>query len=405
MPRPSIRSLIGLWLAWAVILLAFQTTITQRLQLRRPDFAVIWTEAETTANSQKNKPYLNEPVLNRQVAWDSEFYLAIAVGGYEAPDATATTDPDTGERLPLSYAFFPVYPILIRALSFPLGVLNLNPIAAASVAGVVISLLGTLVALLALWDMTREQLGEEGAWRAAFYLLIFPTSFFLAMVYTEGLFIGLVFGSLALARRRQWAWASLLAALAAGTRAVGVALILPLAWAWYQSVRGQWRSALSPARLAQGALVFAPLVVFIVWQQSTLGQHSARLDFYFGRGTLLIAETITNWQGALEYATGNPQSTIYYSLEIFTIALGWVAGLALLRRYPAEAMFSLAAWALAVFSGAPQSMSRYMLILPTTYIFLGGLGRRPAFDRAWSLASILLLGMSAMLFAFDMWVG
>ena len=73
--------------------------------------------------------------------------------------------------------------------------------------------------------------------------------------------------------------------------------------------------------------------------------------------------------------------------------------------YPAEALFSLATWALSVFSGAPVSMSRYMLILPTTYIFLGSLGRYPAFYCAWSLASILLLGMSAMLFAFDMWVG
>jgi hypothetical protein len=77
----------------------------------------------------------------------------------------------------------------------------------------------------------------------------------------------------------------------------------------------------------------------------------------------------------------------------------------MLHRYPAEALFSLAAWALVVFSGAALSMSRYMLVLPTTYLFLGSLGRSPAFDRAWSLASILLLGMSAMLFAFDMWVG
>ena len=120
--------------------------------------------------------------------------------------------------------FFPVYPNLFRVLAFLLSVFRLNPIATASIAGVLISLLGTLAGLLALWDMARGQLGEEGAWRAAFYLLVFPTSFFLAMVYTEGLFVGLVFGSLVLVRRGHWLWASVLAALAAGTRAV--------AWRW-----------------------------------------------------------------------------------------------------------------------------------------------------------------------------
>ena len=106
MRRPSIHSLIVLWLAWGTIILAFQTIITQRLDLHRPDFAANWTAQLTTANSLKDKPYLNEPLLNRQVSWDSEFYLAIAVGGYEDPDSSATTDP-MGERLPLSYAFLP----------------------------------------------------------------------------------------------------------------------------------------------------------------------------------------------------------------------------------------------------------------------------------------------------------
>jgi hypothetical protein len=407
MTRPSFyRSIILLWLAWAVIVMGFQALVTDRVILRRPDPAVFWSAAETTIGSQKDKPYLNEPFLNQQVSWDSEFYLSIAVGGYDDPDATATRDPDTGERLPLSYAFFPAYPYLIRAASVPLRALNLNPIAAAALAGVGISLLGTLAGLFALWDLAREGLGEEGAFRAAFYLLAFPTAFFLAMVYTEGLFVGLAFGSLALARRGNWLWASVLAALAAGTRATGAALVLPLAWTWFRSVGAGWPgSALSPRRGAQAALAFAPVAVFLLWQASPLGQNSARLDFYFGRGFLQFRETLVNWQDALEYAATNTQSTVYYGIEIFTMALALVAGLALLRFYPAEALFSLAAWALAVFSGVPQSLSRYMLVLPATYLFLAQLGRSRVFDRAWTLASVLLLGMSAMLFAVDLWVG
>jgi len=77
----------------------------------------------------------------------------------------------------------------------------------------------------------------------------------------------------------------------------------------------------------------------------------------------------------------------------------------LIRRDPAVAFFSLAVVLLSVFSGSAQSMARYMLITPALYIFLARLGRNWVFDRAWTLFSILLLGMEAGLFAVDMWVG
>jgi hypothetical protein len=35
---------------------------------------------------------------------------------------------------------------------------------------------------------------------------------------------------------------------------------------------------------------------------------------------------------------------------------------------------------------------------------LAGWGNKPVFDRAWTMLSILLMGLLAMLFAFNMWV-
>jgi len=69
------------------------------------------------------------------------------------------------------------------------------------------------------------------------------------------------------------------------------------------------------------------------------------------------------------------------------------------------ALFSLGVIVLSVFSGSAQSMARYMLVAPATYLFLGWLGRRQAFDRSWTMLSLLLMGMGAMLFSFEMWVG
>jgi hypothetical protein len=38
-------------------------------------------------------------------------------------------------------------------------------------------------------------------------------------------------------------------------------------------------------------------------------------------------------------------------------------------------------------------------------IWLSWLGRRPAFDKVWTVASVLLMGVLATLFSFDLWTG
>ena len=45
-----------------------------------------------------------------------------------------------------------------------------------------------------------------------------------------------------------------------------------------------------------------------------------------------------------------------------------------------------------------------MLAAPAIFITLARWGKNPVFDRAWTLASLLLMGLLAMLFAFNFWV-
>src|SRR5215211_1885130 len=230
------RIIFFVWLVWAITVIVFQAWADARIVVRWPDNALTWTTNETGRNYQKDQPYLLEPFMNQQVAWDSEYYLAIAVGGYDDPATDLVGPPDN--QITLSYSFLPFYPLLIRLFVFPLSLLGLNPIATATLAGVIVSALGALGGMLALYDLTRDSLGEDGALRAAFYLIIFPTGFFLVQVYTEGVFVGLVFGCLAMLRRKQWLYAALFAAGATLTRAVGVSLIVPMLIAWLRT--GDW---------------------------------------------------------------------------------------------------------------------------------------------------------------------
>jgi hypothetical protein len=411
MTKTAVYNITLFWFAWVVIILSFQWIVTTRLEIKHPDLAVSWTETQTGPSSNKGKIYLLEPFMNRQVAWDSEYYVGIAVGGYDDPNAGTVINPNTGNKVIKNYSFFPFYPYVIRVFALPFRLLGLeNPLAAASFAGVVVAALGTLAGLLALWDMTRPYFEEEDAYRAVFYALIFPTAFFFAMVYTEGLFIGLAFGALALSKRGHWVWASILGLLAVWTRAHGAILALPLLLFWLMQIK--WREPLKPQMtwkwLLRGALALLPLAGYLLWRYSALGQGWAELqEFLFGRGLMSIDSSIEAWKQAFEYARdmGGGHAQIYFAIEVGSMLLTFIASLWLLRRDPAVALFSLAVVLLSVFSGSAGSMARYMLIAPALYIFLAQRGKNKTFDRAWTVFSILLLGMEASLFAVDMWVG
>ena len=411
MTKTVVYNITLLWLAWLVILLGFQWIVTTRLEIQHPDLAVSWTKSQTRPSSNEGKIYLLEPFMNRQVAWDSEYYVGIAVGGYDDPEAGTVVNPNTGNAVIKNYSFFPFYPYVIRVFALPLRLLGLeNPLAAASFAGVIVSALGTLGGLLALWDMTRPYFEAEDAYRAVFYALIFPTAFFFAMVYTEGLFIGLAFGALAFSKRGHWVWASILALLAVWTRAHGALLALPLLLFWLMQIK--WREPLKPQMtwkwLLRGVLALLPLAGYVLWRNSTLGQGWAELqEFHFGRGLMSIGSSIEAWKQAFDYAryTGGSHAQIYLAIEVGSVLLAFIASLWLVRLDPAVALYSLAVVLFSVFSGSAGSMARYMLIAPALYIFLAHLGRNQTFDRAWTVFSILLLGMEASLFAAEMWVG
>jgi hypothetical protein len=421
------KKLIAIWALWAVIVISFQAISTERVRLMRPDYAVSWSSTETGPASNVFKDYLSEDFLNQQVAWDSEYYLGIAVGGYDDPKAGTATDPDTNKEIPRNYSFFPFYPFLMRLLATPLALFGLNAIATAALAGLIISLLGTLVGILALDELVRQHFGKKGrdeeeatslSTRAATYLLIFPGALFFAQIYTEGLFIGLAFGAIALALRGRWAIAGLLAGAAALTRAHGVLTVIPLAIIWWNSGGGAViSSALSRARsggvkpILLAALpliaIALPIAAHLAWRLSPLGEGWARLqDFYFGRGYLSIVGSIGSWVTGAGYALEfGKEALVTYALDRVAIVLALIASLALLRqRQIVIATFSLALIAASGLSGDHQSTIRYMAIVPALPIWLAGIGRRPWFDRAWSLGSTLLLALLLILFSRDFWV-
>ncbi|MGC1376313.1 MAG: mannosyltransferase family protein [Anaerolineales bacterium] len=427
-----VYKIILTWLTWAIILIGYQALAQARFQPIHPDNVLSWTPGETNATSARGRVYLLDPFMNNQVAWDSEYYLSIATVGYDDP-AVQGMKPDftwenqrfcTPGKPPAcysrNYAFFPFYPYVSRTVALPLHALPLTPIAASTLAGVIVSLLGALGAMFALYDLTRDELEESGALRAAFYLLIFPSGFFLAQVYTEGLFVGLAFGSLAFLRRRQWLLAGLLAAFATWTRAVGGLLLAPLVITWgfdlYKQLNGAPQADADnpeprqPQPLWQTALnlvcAFGPAFAWLVWN-ATLGDAFRTVEsIYFSRGVLLIDQSMRAWSDAYTAFTGsNLQARVYYGIEFAAILLAVTACILTAKRYPLLSLFGLLVIVFSFFSGAAQGMARYVLAVPSIFILLARWGKNPVFERVWTLLSLLVMGLMATLFTFNFWAG
>lgn len=150
--------------------------------------------------------YLGNLLVSPFARWDSVWYLAIAHGGYD--HQLARTE------------FFPLYPLLMRWLGAIVG--------SDLVAGILISCLAFAVALVLLYRLAALELGAQPA-RACVLLLAFsPMAWAFSAVYTESLFLALSVGCILRARAGSWGWAGILGALAAASRAEGMALIVPL---------------------------------------------------------------------------------------------------------------------------------------------------------------------------------
>jgi hypothetical protein len=173
-------------------------------------------------------PFEQRALAETFAAWDSGWYFDIASRGYYY-------NPD-GQS---SVAFFPLYPMLMRALAWPFGLTE----AAVWTAGIAISYVTFFAGLIVVHRLTERLFGErEAARRTVLLIAVFPFSFFLTRVYPSGLFFLLTALSISAAYRSRWWTAGICGALATLTRPHGILIALPLI---LLALRGSsWRSSI-----------------------------------------------------------------------------------------------------------------------------------------------------------------
>jgi len=147
-------------------------------------------------------------------AWGSGWYFDIAQRGYYWSASGQS-----------SLAFFPLYPMLMRALAWPFG----GGDRALWISGVVIAYACLLAGLTVLHRLVDARFGgREAARRTVLYVAVFPFAYFFTQVYAESLFLLTSVSALACAFASRWALAGLLGALAVLARPNGILIGVPL---------------------------------------------------------------------------------------------------------------------------------------------------------------------------------
>lgn len=155
--------------------------------------------------------------FERSTAWDGQYFLEIARQGYPS----ALPVDDTGAVLQNAWAFLPVFPAVVRAVSTT----GADP-------AVVAVLLATAfggAASVALMVLVRPHVGRTTALWSSVFFAFGPMSFVLQLAYAESLGLLLAFAALiAMQRRHYWTVLPIVTVLAF-TRPGALAIPLALA--------------------------------------------------------------------------------------------------------------------------------------------------------------------------------
>lgn len=326
---------------------------------------------------------------------DAQQFLYVAHHGYSSGSPSG--------------AFYPGYPVLVRAVSYlTAGHMEL--------AGYVVSNAALLAALLVLYHLTQREYDQQTARRAVLYLCLFPTAFFLFDVYSESVFLLAVVGSIALARQGRWGWAGLAGTWATFTRATGVVVCLALAAeAVHQAVEerkhaagpqhaGRRRTLVLAGRLAASAVPASGLGCYLLFWQLRYHNwsHPLRLEQVdWHRVFMLPWDTL--WYGMTAAFCQHGLSHGWQLLDFVLVAAGLALGVWVAVR--ARPVYAVYTWASIVFFLCSTKITRplvsdprYLAVVFPLAWALARAGRRPAVDGAVVAVSGATLAIMGWLF-------
>jgi hypothetical protein len=328
-------------------------------------------------------------VIDRDATWsrlaklatynDGGWYADIASNGYEQRPFDLSRQAN--------WAFFPLHPLLWRAVTLALG--------DQAVAGFVLANALFFLGLVALHRLTRE-LGYDAdiADRTLLFVAFCPTSYFFSLPWSESLFLVLSISTFLAALRKQWTLMFALGAFAGACRLSGLFLIPALLlWLWPQRREIPRRAWAAVAAMPVG------LVAFMLVLRGASGNALAFVDIQQTWGRHLTipykAFGVVLWKPYFIASDWNLRPLNFVAFAAGVAACAW-----LVRRrgdYGLATFLGLGLLAPAA-TGSLTSMARYAFALFPLAIVAGNVLRSPKRERAFLALSGALLALLALAF-------
>jgi Gpi18-like mannosyltransferase len=371
-PSDHSFSLAGLWGRHREMLIDAAVAFSvSRIIFYTVAIIAIITIPEYAGDEYTPRDFETHPLIDASLRWDAGWYIDIARDGYEWTGA--------GEE---SVAFFPLFPIMLKAL------LLVIPDSLLYLAAVLLNHAIFFVALLPVWMYAYQFGGRPVAQRTLLLLCLFPTAFFFNAVYTEALFLLVSAVALLALHRSNFVVAGVVGFLTSLTRPTGVLLGLPfLIQLWRQRTNDLWRSALRGWPIV---LIPAGLAVYMGYLWLAFGRPLGFVEVQeaWGHVQMLPATAILE---SIRYLMETEVRDVFWVMgAVNTVLTLWALVMAavIIRSDSLGSSFAFGAILMPLVAGVESmpvvSMARYVLVLFPLLIPLA------IWARNWSIQTLIV---------------
>lgn len=337
----------------------------------------------------------NDSPLKLWTQWDGGHYIGIAENGYKVPQ---------------QFAFFPLYPILIKTVTF----IGLN----ASFASLLISNIFLIGALTFLYKLGKlYKLTEKINNNTILFLITFPTAFFFISAYTESLLLFLSTASLYYAKKQNWFLSALLVGLATFTKFSAIGLVVLLLVEYIS----QNRSILTKQNFKTIFKFLEPIFYLLTLGLSGLFLYMFYL-FYTTSNPLLFIDIQSHWGRTSTISNpynilvenfekfvwiNNQFSITVQSLEVLIITLVLILFPFIVRKFGYMlGLYTLFICTFTLFSGKTDSSLRYVLTaFPIFWLLATWADKSKLFFYSYLLTATMLQTLLLTLFLMGNWIG
>ena len=302
--------------------------------------------------------------------WDGVWYRDIVDNGYDTSYASQTpTDPYCTVREAnclRNFAFFPVYPILIKGFVL-VGIDSLY-------AGLIVSNVCNLLAIFLLYRLALEFWKDQTkAYISALSMLVFPAAFIFGVYMTESVFICTFLLAYLLAYKKKWIYAGLAGLVLSATRNTGILFMICMVLLWLEQNNYNYKNIFKDRKFLIGLLLVPiGLLLFMTYLYFHVGDPIAFINIqaYWGKalvpggpiGAMLFA--LYDWH--LETNILNH----LYNLSYLVLTVG-LFSINIKKKWLPNSMSFILLWLVVpLTSGSTVSFSRYASVLFPIYLLV-----------------------------------